>query len=105
MDPCWYYTAPGLTWDDCLKETKVKLELLSDPYMLLMIEAGIRGGISMIPTRYAKANNKYMGDKYNSDEKSVYIVYLDENNLYGWAMSKKYPFVISSGCLLLHRLS
>ena len=50
LDPAWYYAAPGLAWDAALKITVVNLELLSDPDMLLMVEQGIRGGISMIPT-------------------------------------------------------
>jgi hypothetical protein len=53
----WYYTAPGLAWDAALKLTEVELELISDMY--LFIEKGIRGGISTITKRYAKANNKY----------------------------------------------
>ena len=91
LDPCWYYTAPGLAWDACLKLTKVRLELLTDPDMLLMIEKGVRGGISMISTRHGKANNKYMGEKFDASKPSKYITYLDANNLYGWAMSKKLP--------------
>ena len=59
--------------------------------MLLMFEQGVRGGISMISTRYGQANNKYMGEKFDKSKPSKYISYLDANNLYGWAMSKKLP--------------
>ena len=50
LDHAHYYTAPGLAWDAALKVTKVELELLSDMDMLLMVEKGIRGGVSMIVT-------------------------------------------------------
>ena len=57
--------------------------------MLLMVENGIRGGITQAVKRYAKSNNKYMKDLYNPDEKGIYLQYLDANNLYGWATVQK----------------
>ncbi|KAK3698312.1 hypothetical protein QZH41_006011 [Actinostola sp. cb2023] len=90
LDSAWYYTAPGLAWDAALKLTEVKLELFTDPDMHLMIEEGIRGGVSMISKRHGKANNKYTKE-YDSSLPTKYITYLDANNLYGWAMSKPLP--------------
>ena len=90
LDPCHYYTAPGLAWDACLKETKQNLELLKDYDMLMMFEQGIRGGITHISKRYAEANNKYMKN-FDKKKPSSFIQYFDANNLYGWAMSQKRP--------------
>ena len=59
--------------------------------MYLFIEKGLRGGISYIAKRYAKANNKYMKD-YDPKKPSKFITYLDMNNLYGWAMSGYLPY-------------
>ena len=91
LNPAHYYTSPGLAWDACLKMTEVKLELLTDVDMVLMVEKGIRGGVSMVSKRFARANNKYMGNKFNSNDPSRYIQYLDVNNLYGMAISMKLP--------------
>ena len=90
LDPAHFLSAPGLAWQACLKKTKVKLELLTDIDMLLMVEKGIRGGICQAIHRHAKVNNKYMKN-YNKDIISSYLIYLDANNLFGWAMSQKLP--------------
>ena len=90
LDPCHYFSSPGLSWDAMLKMTDIKLELMVDIDMYQFIEKGMRGGVSYIANRYGKANNKYM-EKYDEKAPSKYIMYLDANNLYGWAMSQYLP--------------
>ena len=91
LDPCHYFSSPGLSWDAVLKMTDVKLEKISDIDKYSFIEKGSRGGISYIAKRYAKANNKYMSD-YESNKPSTFITYLDKNNLYGWSMIDYLPY-------------
>ena len=92
LDPAHYFTRPEMSWDALLKKTGVEIELLTqliitdyDQYMF--IERGIRGGISMSSKRFAKANNQMVSD-YDLEKEKSYIMYLDANNLYGWAMSQ-----------------
>ena len=91
LDPAHFVSAPHLSWDAMLKTTGCTLDLISDPAMFEMIDSGMRGGICMISQRYARANNKYMGKLYDPKKPSTYIIYLDANNLYGWAMSQILP--------------
>ena len=93
LDPCHYFTNLGLSWDAMLKMTDIKLELITDVDMFQFIEKGMRGGVSYIANSYGKANNKYMKE-YNEKAPSKYIMYLDANNFYGWAMSQYLP----TGC-------
>ena len=96
LDPADFYTSPGLAWKACLKKTEVKLELLTDPDMLLMFEAGIRGGITQAVHRNAAANNKYM-DNYNPNTTSSYIQYLGANSLYAGQCLNPYQLEDSNG--------
>ena len=91
LGPCHYFSSPGLSWDAILKMTGVKLEKISDINQYLFIEKWLRGGISYIAKRYAKANDKYMND-YDPKKPSKFITYLDMNNLYGWGLSEYLPY-------------
>ncbi|OWF56496.1 hypothetical protein KP79_PYT25540 [Mizuhopecten yessoensis] len=90
LDAAHFYTAPGLAWQAALKMTDVRLELLTDIDQHLIIEKGLRGGISMISHRFAEANNPYVPG-HDKTKPTDYITYLDANNLYGWAMSQFLP--------------
>ena len=87
VDPCHYFSCPGLSCDAILKMLGVKLEKISNIDKYLFSEKGLRRGISCIAKRYAKANNKCMK---NQDPKkpSKFITCLDKNNLCGWAISR-----------------
>merc|ERR1712168_1643433 len=91
LDPAHFSTAPGLSWSAALKYTKVKLELFTDPDINLFIDNGVIGGISLISNHYAKANSPGLPD-YNPNEPNSYLMLLDCNNQYGWAMSEYLPY-------------
>ena len=91
LDPCHYFSSPGLSWDAMLKMTGVVLELISDIDTHLFIEKGMRSSTSYIAKRHSKTNNKYMKD-YESDKEDEFIIYVDANNLYGWAMTQYLPY-------------
>ena len=109
LDPIYYVSAPHLANSAALKVTGQELELYTDQNMYEFMTKGIRGGISMVSNPYAVANNCYFYDElldktvklskelaekkgiYNSKKFTSFILYLDANNLYGWAMSQKLP--------------
>ena len=91
LDPCHYFSSPGLSWDAMLKMTDIELEIISDIDKHFYIEKGLSGRISYISKRYSKANNKYLND-YDPKKPSAFITYHDMNNLYGWAMSEYLPY-------------
>ena len=84
-------TAPALSWDAMLNMTKVELELISDADMYLFFGKCIWGGVSYISKKHSKF--------YDPKQESKYIIYLDANNLYSYAMSK---FLPTSGFKWIH---
>ena len=72
LDPCHYYSSPGLGWDVMLKMTGVSLEKIVDTKMCLFIKKGLRGRISDIAKRNSVGNNKYMKN-YDSKKLSKFI--------------------------------
>ena len=90
LDAAHFCTSPGLAWQASLKMTGVHLELETGIDMHLFIEQGLRGGISTITHRYAKASNKDVPD-YDPSQQSSHVTYLDANNPCGWAMSQALP--------------
>ena len=90
LDPAHYFSCPGFAWDAMLKMTDINLELITDIDMYQMEEKGLRGGVSYIANIYSKPNNKYLSD-YEKNKDSSYLIYLDENALYSWAMSQSLP--------------
>ncbi|GET55768.1 uncharacterized protein LOC110251886 [Rhizophagus irregularis DAOM 181602=DAOM 197198] len=92
LDPLWYYSTPGFAWDALFLMTGQRLDLITDQDMYMMVEQGLRGGISMVSKRYARANNPGMEEgKWTTDKPKSSILYLDANNLYGWAMLQYLP--------------
>ena len=90
LDAVRYYLVPGLAWDTARRMAHVSLELTTDIDMYHFIENSIRGGISMITTRYARANSPTL-PAYDASRPRVNPIYLDANNLHGWAMSQPLP--------------
>ena len=92
LDPPNYITIPGFAWDAMLKQTDIKLELIHDPEILQIMEQHKRGGLCFVGSkRYVKANNHYIRN-FDETLPENYLLYLDANNLYGWAMSEALPY-------------
>ena len=90
LDIANFLTLPSLAWKACLKVTNIELDLLRDGEMLLMIESGIRSGLTQVITKFSEANNKYM-QNYDRNKDSSFLQCLDLNSLYAWVMCQKLP--------------
>ena len=80
INPLYSHSAPGCTWETCLKMTKIKLVFINDKELLLLLGNNIRGGISGV-----------MSDRNVESDEKTNLLYIDAYNLYGWAMSQLLP--------------
>ena len=48
LDPCHYFSSPGLSWDAMLKMTGIRLEKINNIDTYLFLQKGMRGGVSYI---------------------------------------------------------
>ena len=81
ISPLYFVSLPGCTWECGLKYTNIKLQTLQDKDMILLLENGIRGGISGV-----------MGDRYVKSDENKKILYGDVTNLYGFGKSQPLPY-------------
>ena len=81
ISPLYFVSLPGYTWACGLKYTNIRLQTLQDKEMILLLENGIRGGVSGV-----------MGDRYVKSDKNKNILYVVANNLYGFGMSQPLPY-------------
>jgi hypothetical protein len=81
LEPTHFFSIPGMSWSSALKRTQCKLDVLKDSQMYEAFEIAIRGGLSFV--------NKHQSE-YKEGE--VELLYVDVNNLYGWALSEPLPY-------------
>lgn len=93
LDPIHFFSLPHFTFDAFLRFSSVSFELLSDVNQYLLFSKMIRGGLSVVSKRFAQANNRLsIPAEYDPQKASKYILYLDANSLYPWAMQQNLPY-------------
>ena len=75
LDPCHYFSSPGLAWDAMLKMSGVRLCLIDDVDMHFFIEKGMRGGISYIAKKYCRANNEFVKG-YDKGKENFFLLFI-----------------------------
>ena len=93
LNPAYFVSAPQLARNALLKHIHQSIPMITDPEMYRIIQPNIRGGMCHASVCYARANNKLMGSLYDPTKPTSYIMEVEANNLYGWAMSQEMPDV------------
>ena len=103
LDPVHYFSGAHFTFDAFLLKSQESIELITDVNQYLMFQKMVRGGMSMVCKRYAYANNKML-KSFNPYDEEKYLLYIDANNLYGWAMTQNLPFANFTWCKIETKL-
>ena len=90
LDPVYFMTSPSLSWEACLKKSKVKLQVITDPDINLFIDSAMMGGVRIARNPYLKANNEMLPD-YDETKEKTWLINMDCNNQYGYSMSQHLP--------------
>ena len=90
LDPLHYFTSAHFMFDAFLQKCNPSLDYFHDVDHYLFYKASLQRGLSIVTRRYSVANNKHV-EGYDPMQVSKYLLYLDANNLYGWAMSQMLP--------------
>lgn len=100
LDPLWFSTLGGLSFESCKLKIKQRVYLIEDPLILQLFIKDIRGGVCNAIHRFAESNNKYLKAGYVKEKgPETYIAYLDCVGLYTFTMQnfkfplKSYAFV------------
>ena len=80
LEPLRFFGVPGMAWASALMTLGKPIELLQDNVMYNFFEGGIRGGLTFVNKHFACASD------------DTELLYIDINNLYGWALSQKLPY-------------
>lgn len=91
LDPVYYISLPGLTWDSAFKFTGASVELLTDPEMFQFSEKAIRGGMTFVNVHELNANSLNVPESFDDSKPIHDLGYVDANNLYGHALCQKLP--------------
>ena len=92
LDAAPFMSAPALSWDILFKYTGVELDLITDHEMFRLIDRGIRGGIVSVVKRHAIVNTPELGEGNNNpDKRKTNLLYVDANNLCGFAICQPMP--------------
>ena len=81
LNALYSVSLPGYTWECGVKYTGINLQTLQDRDLIFLVENNFRRGISSV-----------MGERYVKSDENKKILYVDSNNLYGWAMSQYLPY-------------